>query len=159
MAEMTFTSSHEPWTSIPSALPWDQIGDGSVYAPMAAQAVPKTKLWADTTKTQAAYARSVAYSVDSFISWATTYGDKNLVLVMFGDHQPFSIVSGNGASHDIPITIIAHDKNVLDRMAGWDWQDGLKPSPNAPVWRMDQFRDRFFTAFGSQTTVALGKAH
>ncbi|MDT7694495.1 MAG: hypothetical protein QOI75_3862, partial [Pseudonocardiales bacterium] len=39
---------------------------------------------------------------------------------------------------------------VLDRISGWGWQDGLKPGPNAPVWRMDAFRDRFLTAFGSQ---------
>ena len=159
MAELTFTSSHEPWTPIPQTVDWDAIGDGSVYGPMARQGVPKTKLWADTTKTQASYATSIAYSVDSFISWATKYGDKNLVLVMFGDHQPFSIVSGNSGNHDVPVTIIAHDKKVLDRIAGWGWQDGLKPGPDAPVWRMDQFRDRFFTAYGKQQSVAPGKAH
>ena len=30
----------------------------------------------------------------------------------------------------------------------WGWQDGLRPSPDAPVWRMSAFRDRFLTAFG-----------
>jgi hypothetical protein len=27
--------------------------------------------------------------------------------------------------------------------------DGMLPSPQAPVWPMDAFRDRFLTAFGS----------
>jgi hypothetical protein len=30
----------------------------------------------------------------------------------------------------------------------------MLPSPNAPVWPMDAFRDRFLTAFGS--TPATG---
>jgi hypothetical protein len=38
---------------------------------------------------------------------------------------------------------------VLDRVADWGWTDGLKPAPQAPVWRMDSVRDRFLTTFGS----------
>jgi hypothetical protein len=38
---------------------------------------------------------------------------------------------------------------VIDQIAGWGWQDGMRPSPQAPVWRMNAFRDRFLTAFGS----------
>ena len=26
---------------------------------------------------------------------------------------------------------------MLDRIAGWGWQDGLQPDEDAPVWRMD----------------------
>jgi hypothetical protein len=77
-------------------------------------------------------------------------GDDNLVLVFLGDHQPLPIVTGDGASKDVPITIVARDKTVLDRISGWNWQDGLKPGPQAPVWPMNAFRDRFLTAFGPQ---------
>jgi hypothetical protein len=37
----------------------------------------------------------------------------------------------------------------MDQIAGWNWQDGMLPSPQAPVWPMAAFRDRFLTAFGS----------
>jgi hypothetical protein len=77
-----------------------------------------------------------------------TFHDNNLVLVLLGDHQPATIVSGSGASHDVPITIIAHDPNVMSQISSWGWQDGMLPSPKAPVWPMDSFRDRFLTAFG-----------
>jgi len=76
------------------------------------------------------------------------YGNDNTVLVLLGDHQPLPIVTGDSPNRDVPITIIARDRAVLDRMSGWGWQDGLKPGPQAPVWRMDSFRDRFLTAFG-----------
>jgi len=37
----------------------------------------------------------------------------------------------------------------LDRIAGWGWQVGLAPRPDAPVWPMDAFRDRFLTAYAA----------
>jgi hypothetical protein len=150
MAEITMTSSHEPWTPIPQFVDWNTIGNGSLYGPQALTGEKRTTLWSNPAATQTQYAKSIGYSVQSLISWATTYGDKNLVLVMFGDHQPIPLVSGDGSSHDVPITIIAKDPKVLDKISSWNWQDGLKPSPTAPVWRMDQFRDKFFTAFGKQ---------
>jgi hypothetical protein len=50
----------------------------------------------------------------------------------------------------VPISIIAHDTAVLNQISGWGWQDGLLPNPQAPVWPMNAFRDRFLSAFGSQ---------
>jgi hypothetical protein len=47
----------------------------------------------------------------------------------------------------VPISIIAHDKSVMDRISDWGWQDGLLPGSDAPTWRMDAFRDRFFAAY------------
>ena len=76
------------------------------------------------------------------------YGDDRLVLVFLGDHQPAPVITGDGASHDVPITILSRDRAVLDRVSEWGWQDGLRPGPQAPVWPMEAFRDRFLTAFG-----------
>ena len=47
------------------------------------------------------------------------------------------------------VPIVAHDPKVLDRISGWGWDPGIHPSPGAPVWRMDAFRDRFLGAYGS----------
>jgi hypothetical protein len=49
----------------------------------------------------------------------------------------------------VPISVVAHDPDVLNRIAGWGWEDGMRPSPQAPVLPMSAFRDRFLTAFGS----------
>ena len=51
----------------------------------------------------------------------------------------------------MPISIVAHDPEVMDRISGWGWKDGLKPGPKAPVWRMDTFRDRFMTTYGPRS--------
>ena len=78
------------------------------------------------------------------------YGDDNTVLIMLGDHQPHTVISGQGATHDVPISIIARDPKVLDQIRGWGWKDGVRPAPKTPVLPMNAFRDRFLTAFGSK---------
>ncbi|MFI7601839.1 sulfatase [Actinoplanes sp. NPDC049681] len=148
MAEVTFVSSHTPWAPLPTLIGWDQVGDGSVYQAQHARGRGAGEVWKDAGQVRAAYATSITYSIGSLLSWVREYGDENLVLVFLGDHQPAPIVVGDRASRDVPITIVAHDPKVLDRIASWGWTDGLKPDPRAPVWRMDQFRDRFLTAFG-----------
>jgi hypothetical protein len=145
MAEVVLLSSHSPWAPLPRLVDWDKVGDGSVFAGMPATGDAPSVARA---KVRAAYIQSIGYSLDTLISYVATYGDRNLVLVFLGDHQPATLVTGEGASRDVPITIVARDPAVPDRISGWGWQDGLKPGPQAPVWRMDAFRDRFLTAFG-----------
>jgi hypothetical protein len=148
MAEVTLTSSHTPWAPIPQLVDWKAIGNGAaVYGPQVRAGNSPESVWGDPHRVQTEYARSIAYSVGSLISWVRTYGKDNLVLVFLGDHQAASIVSGPKATHDVPVTIVARDPAVLNRVAGWGWQPGLKPDPTAPVWPMQAFRDRFLTTF------------
>ncbi|MEV6515498.1 sulfatase [Micromonospora chalcea] len=146
MAEIPLLSSHLPWTPVPPLVDWDDIGDGSVY---------KGSARADRSAegTREAYQRAVVYSLRTLISYVQRYGDENLVLVFLGDHQPARAITGDGAGKDVPITVVAKDPAVLDRIAGWGWQDGLNPDPQAPVWPMESFRDRFLRAFGPQSTT------
>jgi hypothetical protein len=148
MAEIDLVSSHTPWAPLPRMVDWNAVGDGSVFDPMPAQGQSPTAVWRDANQVRAAYAQSIQYSMGALISWVQTNPDPNLVLVVVGDHQPATIVSGQGANHDVPISIIAHDPTVLDKISSWGWQDGLLPNPDAPVWSMDSFRNRFLTAYG-----------
>jgi hypothetical protein len=150
MAEITFVSSHTPWAPIPALVGWQSIGDGSLYTAQQHGAAPADEVWKDAARVRAEYAKSIKYSIDSLVSWVQEYGDDNLVLVFLGDHQPAPIVVGDRASHDVPITIVARDPAVLNRIAGWGWTAGLEPGPAAPAWPMNAFRDRFLTAFGPQ---------
>jgi hypothetical protein len=86
------------------------------------------------------FANSIAYSLQSLLSYVDNYGDENLVLVIVGDHQPAPIIAGDEASRDAPVTIVAGDPAVLDRISEWGWEAGLNPSPAAKVWGMDEFR-------------------
>jgi hypothetical protein len=148
MAEIVLTSSHNPWTALPTMVAWDQAGDGSSYADIPEADKESEGVWKDPAKVRTDYARSVAYSLNSLVSYVERYGDDDTVLVFLGDHQPVPAVTRHNPNRDVPISIVARDQQVLDRITGWGWQDGLKPDPDAPVWRMDTFRNRFLTAYG-----------
>jgi hypothetical protein len=155
MATIPLLSSHAPWSPIPSQIDWNAVGDGSVYQEMQSGADPPESIFGrDPNLVRADYGRSIEYSLNNLISYVENYGDDNLVLVFLGDHQPAQIVTGEGASKDVPITIVARDQAVVDRISNWGWDEGLKPSPQAPVTRMNEFRDKFLTAFGSQAPLA-----
>jgi phosphatidylglycerophosphate synthase len=148
MAEIDLDSSHLPWAPLPSMVPWQQLGDGAIYRPMASERPGPTVVWRSDSSVQAAYGQSIQYSLTALASFIRRIHDNKLVIVMLGDHQPATTVSGDTADHDVPITIIAHDPKVIDRLNPWRWEPGMLPSPRAPVWPMDAFRDRFLAAYG-----------
>ncbi|HEY1596571.1 MAG TPA: CDP-alcohol phosphatidyltransferase family protein [Thermoleophilaceae bacterium] len=162
-AEIDMVSSHTPWTRIPTLIPWNKVGNGSIFNHIPVKHTSRSSLsvnaaWAWLQKNgsapvRAAYGQSIRYSLNTLISFVQQSKDKNLVMVVYGDHQPWTIVSGQQPSHEIPISIIARDPNVMKRISGWGWNAGLKPSPQAPVWPMSAFRDRFLSAFGPQPST------
>lgn len=147
MAEIDLVSSHTPWTPLPRMVPWSELGDGSVFDPMPGEGPTRDVVWRESRAVQASYGDSIEYTLSALISFVEIFGDPNLVLIMLGDHQPATIVSGAGAGHDVPVTIVAHDPAVLTRLDKWAWQPGMLPGPDAPVTAMDAFRDLLIAAF------------
>lgn len=146
-AQLELASSHAPWAPVPRMVDWDRLGDGSVFDAVHDQAQSAADLWRRRGDVPVAYAHSVAYSLRALISFIDRYGDDDLVVIALGDHQPATVVTGHGASRDVPISIVTRDPAVLDRISGWGWQPGLRPDGQAPVWPMDAFRDRLLGAF------------
>jgi phosphatidylglycerophosphate synthase len=138
MAEIDLVSSHHPWAPSPAPVPWEEVGDGSALA-----APPAT----DDPDLPTLYGRSIEYTMSTLVSWLESQPDPDLVLLVLGDHQPHSYVTGPHPGHDVPVSVIARDPKVIRRIAGWGWQPGLHPGPDAPVWRMDAVRDRFLESF------------
>ena len=109
-------------------------------------------------QTKQFYGQSIQYSMTALTSWVTELNDPNLVLIMLGDHQPHTSVSGTGATHDVPISIITRSPSVLKQMSSWHWQNGLLPAPSAPLEPMDAFRNQFLNTFNSKTPVGDASA-
>ncbi|MGQ5634708.1 MULTISPECIES: sulfatase [unclassified Streptomyces] len=150
MAEIILTSSHYPWAPVPRMVDWGKLGDGSVFQRIRSEGRTQDEVWRNPESVRAAYRDSVEYSLSSLVGFLRRYGNRNTVLVFLGDHQPVPTVTGNSPRKDVPVTLVARDPKVLDRISGWGWTEGLKPAPNAPIWAMDRFRDRFLKAFGPQ---------
>ncbi|MDO5753522.1 CDP-alcohol phosphatidyltransferase family protein [Arthrobacter sp.] len=152
MAEIDLVSSHTPWTPLPHLVPWDEVGDGTVFSSMPAQGDSPESIAGDPARIKELYGQSIQYSLNTLFSFITAHADPNLVLIVLGDHQPHAEVSGDGAGHDVPISIIAADPSVLDQISSWGWQEGMLPNEGAPVWPMSAFRDRFLAAYSAGVT-------
>ncbi len=149
MAQINLVSSHTPWAPLPVMVPWNKVGNGSIFDPMPARGESGLSVLGNVGKKRQAFGKSIQYEVQVLTSWVTELNDPNLVLLVLGDEQPGTSVSGNAASHNVPISIVAHDPSVFRQIASWRWQDGLLPSSSAPVEPMDAFRNQFLNAFST----------
>jgi phosphatidylglycerophosphate synthase len=160
MAEIDTTSSHLPWAPLPTMVPWNKVGDGSIFDPQPARSETSTTVWRNEATVRQFYGMSVQYSLTALTSWVTELNDPNLVLIFMGDHQPHTAVSGSGANHNVPVSIITRAPSVLKQMASWHWQNGLMPDLSAPLEPMDAFRNKFLNTFStaSAQTASAGSA-
>ena len=132
MAEVDLVSSHAPWAPLPRLVPWQDLGDGTVFEPMPEQGRTPAQVLRTPERTAAAYGESIAYSLTSLVSYLRTFPDRDRVVIMLGDHQPTTAVPGSEASRDVPVTILAQDPTVLSRITSWGWQDGVRPRAGRP---------------------------
>ena len=62
-AEVDLISSHAPWTRIPQLIPWDDVGDGSIFDRLPAEESTQAALFGDAERARAAYGHSIEYSL------------------------------------------------------------------------------------------------
>src|ERR1700761_1304428 len=161
-AEIDTTSSHTPWVPLPSMVPWNQVGDGSIFLTQRGTAAEVAHVWSNANTVRQYFGQSIQYSMTALTSWVTELNDPNLVLFLVGDEQPHSTVSGNAPNNEVPISIITRAPSVLAQMSSWHWQDGLLPTSGAPLEPMDAFRNQFLNTFSgnppAQAAPAQGSA-
>ncbi len=146
MVEMALNSSHLPWTPRPHFLPWENVGDGAVFAD-AREGSEFDVDWLDKDKMRGHYHKAIAYTLQTVFSYLTDKITQPALVIVVGDHQPISPIAGSSASHDVPIHILSRDPSLLDSFAGWT--DGLMPSAQSPVWKMDAMRGHILNAFSA----------
>ncbi|RIY02014.1 sulfatase [Aureimonas flava] len=138
-------SSHAPWTPIPRMVPWDAVGDGTVFDAQAAGGEAPDVLWRDPERVRFNYGLSIDYALEALGSFVARFA-RDAVVVVVGDHQPAELVTGPGASRDVPFHVLSADPAVLRRLEGWDLATGMVPAPGGTSLPMDAFRERFVRA-------------
>lgn len=156
MATIALLSSHLPWTPLPELLPWDVVGDGRIFDRFVREGEVPDVVWRDPDRVREHYARSIDYSLATLASYIATRGDRDLVVIVLGDHEPISLVSGDGGGHQVPVHVVAGDPQVLTAIDSWGFQPGMKPGGSAPVWPMENLRARLLAAFTPAPGVAGG---
>lgn len=151
LAQVVLVSSHAPWTPVPDLLAWDQVGDGSIYAPMAARGESPGSVWQDQERVREQYRFAVDYALQTVLDYAALHADDPPLILMVGDHQATEFVALDNRP-DVPWHAIG-PQHLVDRLASLAPDPGLLPSDAAPVIAMDRMRDALLRAFSSNLSV------
>jgi hypothetical protein len=149
-AEVSLISSHAPWTPIPPVLDdWSAIGDGAVFSRWAEMGDPPEVVWRDPERVRHQYTLALDYVLRVLASYATNFADDRTLLILVGDHQPAPLITGEGASRDVPMHVISGSPELVEPFLEWGFTPGMQPA-DAPARRMDLFRDWFLEAFSER---------
>ncbi len=146
MALVGLISSHIPWAPLPKVVPWDAVGDGTIFN-TARTTESANEVWRDPKTVDAFYARSIDYSLETLASFVATYAKDNTLVLIMGDHQPMSFIAGEGASHEVPAHLIARNPALIEALEQGAWTPGMEPNADSPSWAMDSLRERILKAY------------
>lgn len=146
MVEAALITSHAPWTPLPRLLPWEAIGDGSVFDGSQRDGDTPREVWSDPERIRTQYALSLDYSLEVIGQWIARQEDDALFIVL-GDHQPAPLLTGTGASADVPLHVLSRDEDLLDLLPATLFGPGMIPEPDRPALPMQAFRALMATAF------------
>lgn len=139
-------NTHVPFGPVPPYQPdWQRLlGEQPFDEADAARALAVPVDWLDMTP---AYLRLVEYTYRWIGGYLRQPTPRDAVYVLLGDHQPTTNVSGEGASWDVPVHIIARDPQLLQRFREQGFADGLEP-PRAALGGMHELTAMLLQAFG-----------
>jgi hypothetical protein len=140
-------STHAPFTPVPPYQPdWTRLLTPTPYdeddLERAYKAAP------DWSNLGPGYARALAYVYETLAGYLRRHADRDLVLVVIGDHQPPALVSGEGASWNVPVHVVGTRRTVLERLRARGFREGLTP-PATVLARMDTLMPILLHAFGN----------
>ncbi|MEP3676690.1 sulfatase-like hydrolase/transferase [Sulfitobacter sp.] len=145
--QIALISSHAPWVPVPDMIPWEDVSDGTEFNEMAARGPTPRELWKNRDDVREAYRQAIDYSLQATFSYIARLGADAPLVFVLGDHQAAGFVAGSD-NRDVPVHVVGPPE-VVERLNGWGWQDGLVPG--GPVRRMDRFRNDFIAAFSDET--------
>jgi phosphatidylglycerophosphate synthase len=139
-------STHTPFSPTPPyQRDWERVLTAEPYD--ASELERAYEQWPDWTNLGPGYATALEYSYTMIEGYLRTRADRDFVLILIGDHQPPAAVSGEGASWDVPVHIVARPGEVLNRLQGHGLRPGLEPSRPA-VGPMHELLPVLLEAFG-----------
>ncbi len=124
------------WARVLSTEPYD---DDVLYAAWSEQP--------DWLNLGPSYVQALRYAYATVGGYLRLRADRDLVMILVGDHQPPALVSGEGASWDVPVHVIASRPKLLDGLRRQRFADGLAPGGRT-IARMDTLLPLLLDAFG-----------
>ncbi|MEM1040853.1 MAG: sulfatase [Pseudomonadota bacterium] len=144
-AQVVLVSSHAPWVPVASFLPWDSVGDGSVFSGMAASGDAPEVVWRDRDRVRTQYRAAVDYALKTVFEYAVLHAANPPLILVVGDHQAAGFVALDNRPH-VPIHVIGPEAltSALSQAAPYR---GLLPPDDAAATPMNAMRNLMLEAF------------
>lgn len=122
-------STHTPFRPTPPYQPdWSRILSAAPFdAPDLERSMAQSAEWSNMGS---GYLGAVRYIMNTLTGYVQQRLDHDWVLIIIGDHQPPAMVSGEGASWNVPVHVIAARPELLDALRRHGFTTGLDPSTN-----------------------------
>lgn len=145
------TSTHAPFHPLAPFVP----GGSGAYTHAQARSALAAPL--STAQTLARYIASMRYQYAWMADYLRHRAPPSLVMVVVGDHQPPALVSGPGASWDVPVHVISDNRALLQRLLGNGFAPGLVPPERAlgPMHALTPVLLKAFDAPGAHEAIGV----
>jgi hypothetical protein len=147
-------TSHLPFSPVPPYQPdWARVLSAEPFDRAETErALAQSPNWLDMS---ADYVRMIDYSYRWLAGLMRQPEARDTVYVLIGDHQPAANITGEGASWDVPVHIIARDAQLLANFSTLGFHPGLD-APRAPLGALHELTGLLLKAFsGSAGQVAV----
>jgi hypothetical protein len=139
-------STHTPFTPTPPYQPdWKRILTATPY-----DADELDRAWSqppDWLNLGPGYTHALDYIHATLAGYLRLHGGRDLVMILVGDHQPPAAVSGEDASWDVPMHVIASRRELLDRLLQHGFRKGLAPTTQ-PLMKINAMLPVLLDGFG-----------
>jgi hypothetical protein len=138
--QFVMISGHYPFALIPRLFEdWTELGDGSIYARQGSvRALPIPA--GEATAGAPGYAAAMEYQLDVVSDYAVRFlAERRALIVIVGDHQPFSGITGQGKPRSVPIHVLSRDAEVLEPFLERGYTPGLRPRQLLPHAGLETF--------------------
>lgn len=151
-AQVALISSHAPWVPVPEVIPWEDIGDGTVFNEVAVSGDPPEVVWRDRERVRFQYRLAVDYALQSVFEYAVLHAEEPPLILVIGDHQAASFI-GLDERREVPIHVIGPE-HLVTPLAQIAPSSGLLLDEDDPVIPMDALRDILLNAYSTQAQEA-----
>ena len=143
-------SSHYPFRVIPRYIAdWDLLGDGSLYhRDDTLLRIPRQQ--ENETGGSLGFATAINYTLEVIEGYLLGFvADRDALVVIVGDHQPWSGISGRGQPRSVPIHVLSKREHLLRPFVARGYTPGMVPRQPLPHPGMESFMRGLVRDFSS----------
>ncbi|OHD21413.1 MAG: hypothetical protein A2Y38_16045 [Spirochaetes bacterium GWB1_59_5] len=131
--QFVMISGHYPFSLLPRRLDdWSELGDGAVFTKREnVRSIPIPK--GAATAGAPGYLAAMEYQLDVVSDYMARFlADRKPLVIILGDHQPYSGITGTGKLRSVPIHVLCQDPEVLESFRIRGYTPGWIPRQAPP---------------------------